>query len=274
MNLHTKKQTYNLTTRTHIMGILNVTPDSFSDGGAYTTIDRAVEQAKVMENSGADMIDIGGESTRPGHAPLSIEEEIRRVVPIIEAVCEHVQIPISIDTYKAKTAAAAIAAGADIINDVWGAKKDIDMANVAAETGVPIVLMHNRTDMNYTSLIDNMKADLEASINLAIAAGVSESQIILDPGIGFQKTGVHNLLVMNHLEEFHKLGYPLLLGASRKRFIGHILDIPEAEKRDFGTGATTCLAVTKGVQIVRVHNVQANKELAQMTDAMIRSEGH
>lgn len=268
MKLKTRTKTYNLKDRTHIMGILNVTPDSFSDGGTYTSIDKAVKQAIEMEAAGADIIDIGGESTRPDHKPISLKEELNRVIPIIEAVKSSIHIPISIDTYKSETAKHAIEAGADIINDVWGAKRDSVIAEVAATYGVPIILMHNRTNKNYVSLINDMKKDLHESIQIALKAGVEKDDIILDPGIGFALTSADNLVVMNHLEDFSTLGFPILLGASRKSFIGDILDVP-ATDRDVGTGATTCLAITKGVQLVRVHNVKLHKQLAIMMDAML-----
>ncbi|MFD1040720.1 dihydropteroate synthase [Virgibacillus byunsanensis] len=266
--LKTKTKIYDLSKRTHIMGILNVTPDSFSDGGNYTSIEKAVEQAVAMEKLGADIIDIGGESTRPDHDPVNVNEELNRVIPIIRAVKEKVNVPISIDTYKAQTATQAIEAGAEIINDVWGAKKDPEIAGVAAHYDVPIILMHNRTNKNYTSLIDDMKQDLTGSIDIALRAGVKKHNIILDPGVGFAKTSKDNLVVMNHLEEFTTMGYPVLLGTSRKTFIGKVLDVSPQE-RDSGTGATTCLGITKGVQIVRVHNVKMNVELAKMMDAML-----
>ncbi|MFZ3579253.1 dihydropteroate synthase [Virgibacillus sp. DJP39] len=266
--LKTKSVTYDLSKRTHIMGILNVTPDSFSDGGSYTTIEEAVKQAIEMEKQGADILDIGGESTRPNHQPVSIEEEINRIVPVIEAIKGAVNIPISIDTYKAETARRAIQAGATIINDVWGAKKDPEIAKVAAEYDVPIILMHNRTNKNYQSLIDDLKDDLLESVDIALRAGVKKTNIILDPGVGFAKTATDNLVVMNHLEDIVAMGFSVLLGASRKSFIGHILDVPPIE-RDNGTGATTCIAVQKGVQIVRVHDVRRNVELAKMMDAML-----
>lgn len=260
-----------LSARTHIMGILNVTPDSFSDGGSYNSREKAIQQAIKMEEDGADIIDIGGESTRPNHQSVSLEEEIDRVIPIIRAVREHTDLPISIDTYKAETAKQAIEAGADIINDVWGAKRDPEIARVAAKYNVPIILMHNRNNMNYTSLLHDMKIDLKESIDIALDAGVLEENIVLDPGVGFAKTAEDNLLVMNHLEQFVQIGYPLLLGTSRKRFIGGVLNLP-AEERDIGTGATTCLGITKGVKIVRVHNVKVNVELAKMMDAMHRAK--
>lgn len=251
------------------MGILNVTPDSFSDGGNYTTVQNAVDQAVKLENEGADMIDIGGESTRPGHEPVSLEEELNRVLPVIEAVKEKVSIPISIDTYKAETARRAIEAGAEVINDIWGAKKDPEIAAVAAEYNVPIVLMHNRTNKNYQSLIEDIKSDLLESITIANQHGVNNENIILDPGIGFAKTMEHNLIVMNELDKIAELEFPLLLGTSRKSFIGQVLGAP-ANERDIGTGATTCLGIVKGVQIVRVHNVRLHYQLTKMMDAMLK----
>ncbi|RKQ33064.1 dihydropteroate synthase [Oceanobacillus halophilus] len=271
MKLITKTKTLHLNERTHIMGILNVTPDSFSDGGKYTTVDRAVEQAIKMEEEGADMIDIGGESTRPGHVPVNSKEEIERVVPVIKAVKEHVNIPVSVDTFKSDTARHAVEAGADIINDVWGAKKDPEIAKVAADLNVPIILMHNREDENYRSLMDDMKMDLQGSIDIAVNAGVPKDNIILDPGVGFAKSAADdNLMVMNRLDELVQMGYPFLLATSRKRFIGSTLEIKEPSKRDIGTGATTCLGIVKGAHIVRVHNVKVNVELARMMDAMLR----
>ncbi|WP_249872192.1 dihydropteroate synthase [Oceanobacillus saliphilus] len=272
MILKTTKKTLYLSERTHIMGILNVTPDSFSDGGSYTTIEKAVEQAVLMERQGADIIDIGGESTRPGHDPVTAEEEIHRVVPVIQALKEEINIPISIDTYKAATAQKAVEAGADIINDVWGAKMEPEIANVAADYGVPIILMHNRTNEAYKSIIDDMKTDLEESIQIALNAGVPKHHIILDPGLGFAKSATDNLVVMNNLEQLVGMGYPFLLATSRKRFIGGVLDLPAAE-RDNGTGATTALGIIKGAHLVRVHNVKLNKEIAQMTDAILAEGG-
>ncbi|MBY7141650.1 dihydropteroate synthase [Virgibacillus sp. NKC19-3] len=268
MILKTVTKTFDLSDRTHIMGILNVTPDSFSDGGNYTLIENAVKQAVEMEKLGADIIDIGGESTRPDHEPVSQEEEIRRVVPMIKAVKDNIHIPISIDTYKAETARQAIEAGAEIINDVWGAKRDPEIASIAANYQAPIILMHNRTNKDYTFLIDDMKKDLAESITIALKAGVARENIVLDPGVGFAKTAKDNLVVMNNLEQFTHLGYPLLLGTSRKSFIGGMLDLP-AEERDHGTGATTCLGITKGAQIIRVHNVKVNMEMAKMMDGML-----
>lgn len=268
MEQRTKR--FNRGERTHIMGILNATPDSFSDGGQFNSVDKAIKHAVEMEKQGADYIDIGGESTRPDHEPVSEAEEIKRIIPIIKAVRENIDIPISVDTYKAETARQTIEAGASMINDIWGAKKDPEMAVVASEYNVPIVLMHNRSNKNYTSLIDDMKRDLSESIDIALKAGVSDANIIIDPGIGFAKTAADNLVVMNNLEKFADLGFPILLGASRKSFIGKILDVP-AQARDNGTGATTCLGIVKGAQIIRVHDVKRHVELAKMMDAMLSS---
>ena len=270
MKLETVKKTYHLNERTHIMGILNITPDSFSDGGSYATVEKAVEQAKRMEEEGADIIDVGGESTRPDHEPISVAEEIDRVVPVIQKLKEEISIPISIDTYKAETAAVALESGADIINDIWGAKYDPEMATVAAKYNAPIILMHNRNDLDYDDIIQDMITDLQESIDIAKEAGVKDEQIVLDPGICFAKTIEDNYVVLSQLEQFRKqFPYPLLLATSRKSFITKVLDLPPKE-RDNATGATTCLGITKGANIVRVHDVKRNVELAKMMDAMLR----
>jgi dihydropteroate synthase len=261
-----------LQNKTMVMGILNVTPDSFSDGGQFHAIDRAVEHAKKLVADGADIIDIGGESTRPGAQKVSLEEELRRVIPVIEAVAAEVDVPISVDTYKAEVAKQAIEAGAHIINDVWGAKADAKMAEVAAHYNVPIILMHNRHRLDYGNLISDMISDLLESVEIVKKAGVKDENIILDPGIGFAKTFEHNLEVMRHLEEFTKLGYPVLLGTSRKSFIGHVLDLPVNERVE-GTGATVCLGIAKGVHIVRVHDVLPIARMAKMMDAMMGKGG-
>ncbi|QFT87150.1 Dihydropteroate synthase [Bacillus sp. THAF10] len=259
--------------KTLIMGILNVTPDSFSDGGKFNLPEKAVERARELVEAGADILDIGGESTRPGATKVSESEELERVIPVIQAIAKEVNVPISIDTYKAEVARRAIKAGAHIINDVWGAKGDPAMPRVAAELGVPIVLMQNREERNYQQLIPDMIADLYESISLVRKAGVKNENIILDPGIGFAKTFEDNLEVMRELDQFHILGYPLLLGTSRKRFIGHVLDLP-AEERMEGTGATVCLGIQKGCQIVRVHDVKEISRMAKMMDAMLsKGEG-
>jgi dihydropteroate synthase len=254
--------------KTMIMGIVNVTPDSFSDGGRFYDIDRAVEHAKRLVADGADIIDIGGESTRPGAEKVPLEEELRRVIPVVKAVAQEIDVPISIDTYKAEVAKQAIEAGAHIINDVWGAKADAKMAEVAAFYDVPIILMHNRHDLQYRDLIPDMISDLMESVAIAKRAGVKDENIILDPGIGFAKTVEHNLEIMRRLDEFAKLGYPLLLGTSRKRFIGHVLDLPVNERVE-GTGATVCLGIVKGAHIVRVHDVLPIARMAKMMDAML-----
>lgn len=255
--------------QTYIMGILNITPDSFSDGGRFNVIEAAVAHAKEMVDKGADIIDIGGESTRPDHTPVDENEEIKRVIPVIEALVKEIGVPISIDTYKASVAEKAIQAGAALINDVWGFKKDRSMAKVAAAYGVPCCLMHNRDSMDYKDLIQDMLEDLRESIDIAIKAGVKKENIILDPGVGFAKSIDHNLQVMQQLEKFKILGYPVLLGTSRKSLIGHTLNLP-VEERVEGTVATTVIGIMKGCDFVRVHDVLENKRASVMTDAIIR----
>ncbi|MCA1024391.1 dihydropteroate synthase [Halobacillus litoralis] len=270
--LHTRTKTYNLAEETLVMGILNVTPDSFSDGGLYTDVDRAVHQAERMVEEGARIIDIGGESTRPGHDPVTEGEELQRVIPVIEAVSRTVDVPISIDTYKSEVAKQAVEHGASIINDVWGALKDPAIADVAAQYDVPIILTHNREDRNYTHLISDMKQDLRNMVDSVKARGVKDAQIILDPGIGFAKSQQQNLVVMRHLKDLRDLGYPLLLGTSRKSFIGTVLDLPKEERME-GTGATVCYGISQGVEIVRVHDVQPVSRMVKMMDAMIGKGG-
>lgn len=255
--------------RTLIMGILNVTPDSFSDGGRYNEAERAVAHALEMVRDGADIIDIGGESTRPGHEPVSLDEELERVVPIVEAIHrEAPHIPISVDTYKAEVARQSLAAGAHMINDIWGCKADPLMAEVAAEFQSPVILMHNRHDRDYRDLMQDVEADLLDSIEIARRAGVRDEQIILDPGIGFVKDYEENLRVMKELDRLMKLGYPLLLGTSRKRFIRTTLDLP-VDELVMGTAATVALGIAQGCQIVRVHDVKEIKQLAKMCDAIV-----
>ncbi len=255
--------------KTWVMGILNTTPDSFSDGGEYNTTAQAVAHAVQLVEDGADLIDIGGESTRPGATPVSLEEELRRVVPVIKAVRHAVNVPISIDTYKAEVANQAVLAGADIINDVWGAKADPEMATVAAEHEVPIILMHNRNDMNYSDIMIDIKADIEESVEIARLAGVKDENIILDPGIGFAKTHEQNLEVMRRLDEFVALGYPVLLGTSRKSIVAKTLNTPPDDRVE-GTGATVCLGIERGSQIIRVHDVKQMARMARMMDAMLK----
>ncbi|ULT57148.1 dihydropteroate synthase [Neobacillus drentensis] len=254
--------------KTLVMGILNVTPDSFSDGGNFNQIERAVEHAREMAENGADIIDIGGESTRPGYTVISDEEEIDRVVPVIKAISEQVPIPISIDTYKAEVAKQAIEAGAHIINDIWGAKADTRMAKVAADYNVPIILMHNRHDQNYNSFMRDVLNDLYESITIAKNAGVRDENIILDPGIGFARNYQENLLTMQNLEKFVMLGYPVLLGTSRKSMIGQALDLPVHERME-GTGATICYGIQKGCHMIRVHDVKEMSRMAKMMDILM-----
>ncbi|MDQ6420697.1 dihydropteroate synthase [Paenibacillus sp. LHD-117] len=254
--------------RTLIMGILNATPDSFSDGGRYMDVEAAVAHARSMVEQGADILDIGGESTRPGFAAVSAEEEIGRVVPVIAAVRAALpHIPLSIDTYKASTARAALEAGAHIINDIWGLKGDPDMAAAAAEYGCPVIISHNRHARDYNDFVPDVLADLHGSIGIARAAGVAEDRIWLDPGIGFAKTYEDNLELLGRLQELTALGYPVLLGTSRKRFIRQALDLPVDEVA-WGTAATVALGIAHGCQIVRVHDVREMKLTALMTDAI------
>jgi dihydropteroate synthase len=259
--------------RTAVMGILNVTPDSFSDGGRYTTVEAAVRQALRMAEEGADILDIGGESTRPGFARVDAEEELRRVLPAIRAVRRELpHMPISIDTYKAEVARQALAAGADIINDVWRLTADPDMPRVAAEFGCPVILMHNRERAEYDGdLIAEMVRDLQASIELAVRAGVDPGRIVLDPGIGFAKTYEHNLEVMRRLGELIGLlpDYPMLLATSRKSFIRTTLGLPVDDVVE-GTAATVALGIVQGCDIVRVHDVKPIRRIADMTDAIVR----
>ena len=256
--------------RTYIMGILNVTPDSFSDGGKFNNIEAAINHAKIMVSQGADIIDIGGESTRPGHEAVSIDEEIKRVIPIIVALKREIEVPISVDTYKGKVAELALQAGAAMINDVWGFKKDAYIAKVAAKYNVPCCLMHNRDNKNYTNLASDIIKDLEESITIALKAGVKRQNIILDPGIGFAKSYEDNLKTMNNLEKINSLGYPVLLGTSRKSMIGFALDLPASDRLE-GTLATTTIGIMKGCEFIRVHDVLENKRVCVMTDAICRS---
>lgn len=259
--------------QTYIMGILNVTPDSFSDGGHFFSVNKALLQAEKMILEGADILDIGGESTRPGHEKISIEEEISRVVPVISAIKNvFPEIPISIDTYKSPVAKAAILAGADLLNDVWGFRADAEMAHLAAEYNLPCCLMHNRKNIPYDDFWMDFFDDLRESLAIAKMHGVKKENIILDPGIGFAKSYEENLIVIHYLEKIKKTfpGYPLLLATSRKSMIGKALGDVPTEKRLFGTVATTVLGITKGCDMVRVHDVKENKEAILMTDAIVR----
>lgn len=259
---------FDLKNHTYIMGILNVTPDSFSDGGKYSGVDQALFRVEEMLKEGMDILDIGGESTRPGYTLLSPEEEKERILSVIQAVKNRFDVPISLDTYKGEVAEAGIQAGADLINDIWGLKYDKRMAGVIAKAGIPCCLMHNRKEANYQSLMEDMIADLEETLTIAKGAGISRDKIILDPGIGFGKTYEHNLTVLHHLEEFNSLGCPLLLGASRKSVIGLTLDLPVTERVE-GTIATTVIGVMKGCSFVRVHDIKENLRAVRMTEAII-----
>jgi dihydropteroate synthase len=281
--------TFNWGSRTYVMGILNVTPDSFSGDGIIAKEDAvkiAVEQARDFLASGADILDVGGESTRPGSAPVNADEEMERVIPIIHAL--HKNFPeaiLSIDTYKAQVAEEAIRAGAHIVNDVWGLRADNGLASVAAKYKTPVILMHNRSNPAsvevrekfgnayigavYENLIEDVKHELMNSVELARKAGIAESHIVLDPGIGFGKTREHNLELINRLDEIRKLGYPILLGTSRKSFIGFTLDLP-ADQRMEGTAATVSVGIARRADIIRVHDVREMARVAKMTDAIVR----
>lgn len=254
---------------TYIMGILNVTPDSFSDGGRYDTIDTALFHARQMVEEGADILDIGGESTRPGHIQITDAEEIGRVVPVIERLKQEFDIPLSIDTYKSTVAEAALAAGADLVNDIWGLKYDEKMASVIAKSGATCCLMHNREKAEYDDFAADFLEDMRGCVALAGRAGIRHDKIILDPGVGFGKTYEMNLEIINQLELLHQFDLPILLGTSRKSVIGLTLDIP-ADQREEGTLVTTVYAVQKGCAFVRVHDVKKNKRAIRMTQALMR----
>lgn len=253
---------------TVIMGILNVTPDSFSDGGKYSRIDTALKHAEAMLKDGAKIIDVGGESTRPGHEQISVDEEIERVTPVIEALTKELGCAISIDTYKAQVAKAAVKAGAHIINDIWGAKYEPEMAEIAADAGVPIILMHNREKAEYAGpLMVEVFSDLEESISIAMNAGVERANIWLDPGIGFAKDTTQNIAVMQGLQDISAMGYPVLLGTSRKSLVGNVLGLPVEERLE-GTSATVCYGIERGCHIMRVHDVKEIARLAKMMDVL------
>lgn len=257
----------------YVMGILNVTPDSFSDGGLWTERDAALRQAGRMAEEGAAIIDIGGESTRPGHTPVSAEDEAARVLPIVEAVKRETGLPVSIDTYKAEVARAALEAGADMVNDIWGLRRDGgEMAALIAGTGDACCLMHNRERAEYADFMADMLSDLRETLAIADRAGIARSSIVLDPGIGFGKTYEQNLIAMNRLDELLAFGCPVLLAASRKSVIGLTLDLP-ADERMEGTIATTVAGVLRGAAFVRVHDVKENLRAARMALAIRREAG-
>ena len=255
--------------RTLVMGILNATPDSFSDGGRWTDLETGVTHARAMVAEGAAILDVGGESTRPGHAPVSVEDEIARVRPFVERLAAEVTVPISIDTFKAATARAAFEAGATILNDVWGLTRDPDIARVAADHRAPVIVMHNREtpDAGLDTIADQL-AFFRRSIDIALAAGIAETDVVIDPGIGFGKTFEQNLETLARLDELAVLGRPILLGTSRKSMIGRILDLP-TDERLFGTLATNVAGIVSGAAILRVHDVRAHVEAARVTDAVL-----
>ena len=255
--------------RTYVMGVINVTPDSFSGDGLGSDIPAIVDQALRFRDEGTDLLDIGAESTRPGHQPVSPGEELRRLIPALEAVAANVDLPISVDTYKAAVARRALAAGAVIVNDVWGLKADPEIAAVVAEAGAGLVLMHNQTTRAYNDFIPDLIDGLRQSGELARQRGVSPGNIILDPGIGFGKTPDHNLEALRRLNELRSPGFPLLVGTSRKSTIGLVLDLPVEERLE-GTAATVAIAIAGGADIVRVHDVREMVRVCRMTDAIVR----
>lgn len=254
---------------TYIMGILNVTPDSFSDGGKFNHMEAAVEHTKQMIEEGAAIIDVGGESTRPGYTMISDEEEIGRVVPVIRAIKEQFDIPVSIDTYKSAVAEAAIEAGADLVNDIWGLKYDPKMAEVIAHHKVACCLMHNRDNMDYGNFMDDMLKDLRETVAIAKSAGIEDDKIILDPGVGFAKSYENNLVAICEVGRMHELGYPILLGTSRKSVVGLTLDTTKDERVE-GTIVTTVYGVQQNCAFVRVHDVKENMRAIRMTQAIMR----
>lgn len=259
--------------RTYVMGILNVTPDSFSDGGRWNDRDRALKHVEDMQREGADIVDVGGESTRPGYTLISDQEEIERTAPVIEAIKSRFDIPVSLDTYKSRVAEAGIAAGADLINDIWGLKYDGKLAEVIAKSGLPCCLMHNRREAVYEDFLQDVAADLKETLHLAEIAGIAEDKIILDPGVGFGKTYEHNLEIIGALDKLQVFGYPVLLGCSRKSVIGLTLNLP-ADERLEGTLATTVIGVMKGCSFVRVHDVKENVRAVRMTEAVLYGGGN
>ncbi len=261
-------------TRTFVMGIVNVTPDSFSGDGLLAArrdaASFAVEMARSMVADGADLLDVGGESTRPGHAPVDAIEERARVIPVIRAIHAALpDIPLSIDTTKPSVAEAALDAGASLVNDVWGVAADEALVALAAERAVPIVLMHNRAEARYTNLVAEVIADLERAIERALRVGVAWESIVVDPGFGFGKTAEHNVAMLRDLAALRLLGRPILLGTSRKSTLGRILDLP-ADQRVEATVATTALGIAAGVDVVRVHDVRENVRAARTADAIVR----
>ncbi len=270
-------RTFNWGHSTYLMGVLNVTPDSFSDGGEFSAPNSALAQARYLLEAGADILDIGGQSTRPGSADIYKQEELDRVLPIVNSIRQESSVPISVDTTKASVASAAIAAGADMVNDISGATFDPEMLPTVAELGVPIVLMHIRGTpqtmqrmTDYQDLVGEIYEFLESRIAAAVAAGIDRTKIIVDPGIGFAKTSNQNLEILRRLAEFRLLGCPILVGLSRKSFIGHILNQPDPKERVWGTGAACCAAISFGADILRVHDVKEMRDVCRVADAIFR----
>ncbi|MGB7059287.1 MAG: dihydropteroate synthase [Geitlerinemataceae cyanobacterium] len=272
-----RERQFNWGAQTYLMGVLNVTPDSFSDGGKFDTVDAALGQAKFMEEAGVDLVDIGGQSTRPGAMEIAVEEELNRVVPVVRALRKVSSIPISVDTSRSIVARAAVAAGADVVNDISGGTGDPQMLATVAQLRVPVVLMHLRgtpetmqTLTNYEDLVGEICQVLEQRANAAISAGVDPKAIVLDPGIGFAKTHEQNLTILRELPKVRSLGYPVLVGVSRKSFIGRILDRPNPNDRVWGTGAACAAAIVGGADILRVHDVREMGDICRVADAIFR----
>lgn len=261
---------FDVRNHTYIMGILNVTPDSFSDGGKFNEMDKALYHVEEMLSQGMDILDIGGESTRPGYTLLPDEVEIERVAPVIKAVKSRFDVPVSLDTYKSKVALAGIEAGADLINDIWGLKYDDKIADVISKSGLPCCLMHNRKEADYRNFMEDVASDLAESIRLAGKAGIADDKIILDPGVGFGKTYENNLEIINSLELLKVFGYPLLLGTSRKSVIGLTFELPASERVE-GTLVTTVFGVLKGCAFVRVHDIKENVRAVKMAEAILKA---
>jgi dihydropteroate synthase len=273
-----REHTFDWGKRTYIMGVLNVTPDSFSDGGEFQTVENALQQALKMIEAGANIIDIGGQSTRPGALEISLEEELARVIPVITAIREHSSIPISLDTTRAIVAEKGIAAGADLINDISGGTFDRLLLPTVAKLGVPIILMHIRgnpqtmqSETHYENLVKEIKEFLQNQVKVALQCGIARENIIIDPGIGFAKTGEQNLELLRELGQFRDLDLPILIGVSRKRFIGQITGKDDPKERVFGTAAACAIAITKGADILRVHDVAAMVDVSKVVDAIERS---
>lgn len=263
------KHDFDLTNEAYIMGILNVTPDSFSDGGKHNQLDGALLQVEKMICEGASIIDVGGESTRPGYTMITVDEEVERVAPVIEAIKSRFDVEVSLDTYKSKVAEAGIKAGASLINDIWGFKYDREMAAVVATSGVACCLMHNKKEAVYNEYIRDVIAELKESVEIALNAGVQRDKIILDPGVGFGKSYQNNLEIINKCNELKELGYPILLGTSRKSVVGLTLDLP-VDERVNGTIATTVIGYERGCRFFRVHDVKENMEALKMAQAINR----